>query len=32
MGVKIEIDFQKTLGQIDRNIYGHFIEHLGSCI
>ena len=29
---EIAIDASRTVGKIDRNIYGHFIEHLGRCI
>ncbi|MBZ0293090.1 MAG: alpha-N-arabinofuranosidase [Anaerolineae bacterium] len=29
---KIKIDPERTLGQIDRNIFGGFAEHLGRCI
>lgn len=29
---EIKIDASKIVGKIDRNIYGHFIEHLGRCI
>lgn len=28
----ISIDFSKPIGQINKNIYGHFAEHLGRCI
>ncbi len=31
-GYKVEIDYQRVVGRIDDNIYGHFIEHLGRCI
>lgn len=29
---EIKIDASKTAGTINRNIYGHFAEHLGRCI
>lgn len=29
---KIEIETKRKIGEIDRKIYGHFIEHLGRCI
>jgi alpha-N-arabinofuranosidase len=29
---KVTIDFSKLKTRIDKNIYGHFSEHLGSCI
>jgi alpha-L-arabinofuranosidase len=29
---KIKIDFERVIGNIDRRIYGGFIEHLGRCI
>ncbi|HVO75165.1 MAG TPA: alpha-L-arabinofuranosidase C-terminal domain-containing protein, partial [Ignavibacteriaceae bacterium] len=29
---RITIDFSKLKTRIDKNIYGHFSEHLGSCI
>ena len=29
---EIDVDASRTIGTIDRNIYGHFIEHLGRCI
>jgi len=28
----IRVDFGSAHGRIDRNIYGHFAEHLGACI
>lgn len=31
-GYGVEIDRQRVIGRIDKNIYGHFIEHLGRCI
>jgi alpha-N-arabinofuranosidase len=30
--MKIRIETEKTKGQIHRNLYGHFSEHLGRCI
>lgn len=29
---KIKVDFERVIGNIDRRIYGGFIEHLGRCI
>jgi alpha-N-arabinofuranosidase len=29
---RIKIDFERVVGNIDRRIYGGFIEHLGRCI
>ena len=29
---RIKLDTERTIGEIDRNIYGNFIEHLGRCI
>ncbi|HUJ31035.1 MAG TPA: alpha-L-arabinofuranosidase C-terminal domain-containing protein [Candidatus Acidoferrum sp.] len=29
---RIKLDFERQIGQIDRNIYGNFTEHLGRCI
>lgn len=29
---KIKIDAERTIGRIDPNIYGHFIEHMSRCI
>lgn len=29
---RIKIDKDRTIGEIDRNIYGNFAEHLGRCI
>jgi alpha-N-arabinofuranosidase len=29
---RIKIDFERVIGNIDRRIYGGFIEHLGRCI
>jgi alpha-N-arabinofuranosidase len=29
---KIKLDLDRTLGQVDRRIFGNFIEHLGRCI
>jgi alpha-N-arabinofuranosidase len=32
MSYKIKVDAERRIGEIDPNIYGHFIEHLGRCI
>ncbi|HPP66829.1 MAG TPA: hypothetical protein PKX05_02815 [bacterium] len=32
MNCAIEIYPKRKIGCIDRNIYGHFIEHLGRCV
>jgi alpha-N-arabinofuranosidase len=29
---RIKIDLDRTLGSIDRNIFGGFVEHLGRCV
>jgi len=29
---RIKIDIDRTVGQIDRNLYGNFVEHLGRCV
>ena len=29
---RIKIDPERTLGNIDRNLFGGFAEHLGRCI
>ena len=29
---RIKLDTDRTVGQIDKLIYGNFIEHLGRCI
>jgi alpha-N-arabinofuranosidase len=29
---KIKIDLDRTIGTIDPNIYGNFVEHLGRCV
>ncbi|MBE7170278.1 MAG: alpha-N-arabinofuranosidase [Williamsia sp.] len=29
---RIKIDLDRTVGEIDKNIYGNFAEHLGRCI
>jgi alpha-N-arabinofuranosidase len=29
---RIKIDLDRTLGRIDRNIFGGFVEHLGRCV
>lgn len=28
----IKIDLDRTIGEVDKNIYGNFIEHLGRCV
>jgi len=32
MKYRVEVKTKEILGEIDRKIYGHFIEHLGRCI
>ena len=29
---RIKIDIDRTVGQIDPNLYGNFVEHLGRCV
>ncbi|MFC1739288.1 alpha-N-arabinofuranosidase [Planctomycetota bacterium] len=29
---RIKIDIERTIGQINKNIYGNFVEHLGRCV
>jgi alpha-N-arabinofuranosidase len=29
---RIKIDIDRTIGQINKNIYGNFVEHLGRCV
>ncbi len=29
---KIKIDIDRVIGEVDKNIYGNFIEHLGRCV
>ena len=29
---RIKIDLDRTIGDIDKNIYGNFVEHLGRCV
>lgn len=29
---RIKIDLDRTIGQVDKNIYGNFVEHLGRCV
>ena len=29
---RVKVDTERTIGEIDRKIYGNFIEHLGRCI
>jgi alpha-N-arabinofuranosidase len=31
-GARIRIDLERTVGRVDRRIFGAFIEHLGRCI
>jgi alpha-L-arabinofuranosidase len=28
----IKIDIDRTIGEVDKNIYGNFVEHLGRCV
>jgi alpha-L-arabinofuranosidase len=32
MEARIKIDIDRTIGKIDKNIYGNFVEHLGRCV
>jgi alpha-L-arabinofuranosidase len=32
LGATLKVDLDRRLGEIDPNIYGNFIEHLGRCI
>lgn len=32
LSARVKIDTERTVGKIDPNIYGNFIEHLGRCI
>ncbi|MCL6432334.1 MAG: hypothetical protein K6V36_15990 [Anaerolineae bacterium] len=32
MLAKVRVQTDRPIGRIDRNLYGHFIEHLGRCI
>ncbi|WP_423130188.1 alpha-N-arabinofuranosidase [Gaoshiqia sp. Z1-71] len=29
---RIKVDLDRTIGEVDKNIYGNFIEHLGRCV
>jgi alpha-L-arabinofuranosidase len=29
---RIKIDLDRTIGEVDQNIYGNFVEHLGRCV
>jgi alpha-N-arabinofuranosidase len=29
---RIKIDIDRTIGEVDKNIYGNFVEHLGRCV
>jgi alpha-N-arabinofuranosidase len=29
---RIKIDIDRTIGQVDKNLYGNFVEHLGRCV
>jgi alpha-N-arabinofuranosidase len=29
---RIKIDIDRKIGQINKNIYGNFVEHLGRCV
>lgn len=29
---RIKIDVERTIGEVDKNIYGNFVEHLGRCV
>ena len=29
---RIKVDIDRTIGQIDKHIYGNFVEHLGRCV
>ena len=29
---RIKIDIDRTVGQVDNNLYGNFVEHLGRCV
>src|SRR3954467_4750400 len=29
---RIKIDLDRTIGEVDKHIYGNFIEHLGRCV
>jgi alpha-N-arabinofuranosidase len=29
---RIKIDIDRTIGQVDKNLFGNFVEHLGRCV
>ncbi len=29
---RIKIDIERTIGEVDKHIYGNFVEHLGRCV
>jgi alpha-N-arabinofuranosidase len=29
---RIKIDIERTVGEVNKNIYGNFVEHLGRCV
>jgi alpha-L-arabinofuranosidase len=29
---RIKIDLDRTVGEVDKNLYGNFVEHLGRCV
>ena len=29
---RIKIDVERTIGEVDKHIYGNFVEHLGRCV
>ena len=29
---RIKIDIDRTIGEVDKNLYGNFVEHLGRCV
>jgi len=29
---RIKIDIERTIGEVNKNIYGNFVEHLGRCV
>ncbi|MEO6730819.1 MAG: alpha-L-arabinofuranosidase C-terminal domain-containing protein [Ferruginibacter sp.] len=29
---RIKIDLERTIGEVNKNIYGNFVEHLGRCV
>jgi alpha-N-arabinofuranosidase len=32
MDARIKIDIDRTIGEINKNLYGNFVEHLGRCV